>query len=942
MTAGRQLARALRPCVVALLSLHAAIPAFAYTPLAFLANPGSGREVGGLSWQEIRDGRPIRFAVNDAGTSDIDLAPDDPAIDEFEAIELAFRTWERIPGVPIHFDLHRTDRRTFGFDGENVIFLADLGPVDYGALTLVTYDNTTGQILDTDIHLNDHVIRWVTSPNAADGEPRPCPCQGSDPEATSLNDVQGIATHEIGHALGLDHSAVGVREAARTPTMYPRGVFFVPGDGERPPNSRYRTLEPDDVIGIQNLYPPPRWAAETAAVQGVVHDRNDRPLFGAHVVAHSVTTGVEVGAMSGVVAGPFAAAAYAIHGLPPDTYVLRVEPLDGSAPGFVGRRNFGGIAAGLIPAEFPALIDLAVSYHRLAFDPASATPLRLEAGNQATVDFRPLATMDRLPRFIPAPAPIAVNGTLNADVTGPLAAASLVYTVGSGRPVSEPLPRSGGAFSATVPQLAGGSLLELRVEVQTLGGETFATEPERLQVGLSCEPLILVSSTGSGRLSAIDTGTLFEVGETPTSRQTFARSFPLGQAFHEGKSGIYVANFGPDTVTFVPFLGAVVPGATSDAPGGARGVFLPPASEIALEPGAGPWGVALSPRGGNFLYVTGTGTGTVYQIDTRTDRLIGQARVGTAPKGMAVTPDGAKLYVANEGSASLTVLSAVSLAPLATIPLAGGPEYVSVTADGSTAVVTMAAADDVAFIDVASDTIVAGGSTGFSSPGAGLVFLAPRLPDGNLVLAGKFQTGQSRLALIDVPRRLVSTLDLGPSVDTSAGLAFHPDGKRAYLVDHSVPELVEFDAQTAQVARRLRLGSADVRDLLAVDAGRALCAAIGRPHDPQCIGQPRAFACLLERASLRDVCSAPLHKRFRRSLDARVARMVRLGDLLEADTAPGGRARTRDHLRRRLDRGLRTLTAWITMRPSISRDCAAALRARVGAARAALPGAAGP
>src|SRR6185436_5613988 len=251
------------------------------------------------------------------------------------------------------------------------------------------------------------------------------------------------------------------------------------------------------------------------------------------------------------------------------------------------------------------------------------------------------------------------------------------------------------AFSATVPQLDTGSLLDLRVEVETVSGDTFSTEPRTVQVGLSCEPLVLLSKTGSGQVSAVDTGTLFEVGETHTSRLSSWRSFPLGQTFHAAKNGVYVANFGSDTVTFLRFLDG-----QSDPSAGAGGVFLPPGHEIALAAGTRPWGLALGPQGEDSLYVTGSGTDQVYRIDTRTDEVVAQAPVGRAPKGMAVTPDGAKLYVADVEGSSLAVLDATSLAPRATIPLDGKPQYVSLTADGSTAVVTLDAQDDVAFIDV--------------------------------------------------------------------------------------------------------------------------------------------------------------------------------------------------------------------------------------------------
>jgi YVTN family beta-propeller protein len=932
-----------------------AAPAVGYTPLAFLARFPTAETVRFIFWQEVRDGRPIPFAIGNAGTGDINVPPGDPALDAFEAIELAFHAWEHVPGVPIQFDLRRTNANELAFDGENVIFFADLGPAGYGAMTVITYDNTTGQILDTDIHMNDHNTRWLTSPNDADGEPLPCPCEGSDRGPGSPNDIQGIATHEIGHVLGLDHSAVGLREAPTTPTMYPRGIFLVPGDGDRPPNSRYRTLESDDIIGIQNLYPAPGWTTDTGTISGVVHDRSDRPLFGAHVVAKSLTTGVEVGAMSGVMAGPFVAAAYAIHGLPPDAYAVRTEPLDGSAPGFVGKASFGGIAQALIPAKFPSVIDLPVSYHRLAFDPALAAPVPLEPGEDTTVDFRPLATMNPLPTFIRTPVSFLVSGTLNTDVTGLLAAASLLYTIDGAEPIAEALPLGGGAFTVTIPQLDSGSLLDVRIEVKTAEGETFATAPNRMQIGLSCEPIVLLSKTGSGRMAAIDTGTLFEVDETRTSSRSHQKAFPLGQAFHATKNGIYVANFGPDTVTYVPLMSRPLPDGGAASLTRRAGVFSPAAREIALDPGADPWGVALSADDERFVYVTGGGTNTIYKVDTRTDELVAQAPVGTKPKGVAVTPDGAKVYVANVESASLSVLDAVGLAPVATIPLEGKPQYVSVTADGGTAVVTLAAPDDVVFIDVASDTVRGATSTSFSGPAAGLVFLAPW--HGTTMLAGKFQTGHRQLALIDIPRQSVSTMDLGPSIHTAGGLAFHPDGGRAYVVNHLVPEIVEFEVATASILRRLTLDFVDVRDLLAIDAGHTLCEATDVYDDGDCVGDAcatrcidttsthaEAFACLLRQVVSPAVCSAPLPTKLRRSIERRVTKAVVLASKLETHIAGPAPKRTIQRFRVRLEKVLDRLTRRVTaaagkrkLRKRISGNCAAAINARVEASRSALP-----
>jgi hypothetical protein len=53
--------------------------------------------------------------------------------------------------------------------------------------------------------------------------------------------AEDVATHELGHALGMDHSANG------NATMYPYYTLC---------STNWRSLDPDDIAGIEALYPP--------------------------------------------------------------------------------------------------------------------------------------------------------------------------------------------------------------------------------------------------------------------------------------------------------------------------------------------------------------------------------------------------------------------------------------------------------------------------------------------------------------------------------------------------------------------------------------------------------------------------------------------------------------------------------------------------------------
>ncbi|HEY4641307.1 MAG TPA: matrixin family metalloprotease [Thermoanaerobaculia bacterium] len=216
---------------------------------------------------------PIRYSIDRRVT---DTVPQAAAL-----LDRAGKDWAAIPETDIAFQsLGVVDGAAAGKDGRNTISITDdlFAGQKFIALTTNWYDDS-GHIIEADMQI--------------------------DPTAVSGGyNMPQLIEHEMGHVLGLDHSAV------LSSVMYP----YV-GTGST------AALDSDDRVAIGAAYAKNQPAAG-ATLEGRVYG-DDGGIFAAQVVAVN-DKGEPVATSLSDKSGNFS-----LQGVPGGTYRIYAEPLDG-------------------------------------------------------------------------------------------------------------------------------------------------------------------------------------------------------------------------------------------------------------------------------------------------------------------------------------------------------------------------------------------------------------------------------------------------------------------------------------------------------------------------------------------------------------------------------------------------------------------------------------
>jgi YVTN family beta-propeller protein len=114
--------------------------------------------------------------------------------------------------------------------------------------------------------------------------------------------------------------------------------------------------------------------------------------------------------------------------------------------------------------------------------------------------------------------------------------------------------------------------------------------------------------------------------------------------------------------------------------------------------GACPTGIAISPDGSK-LYVADHMSADVAVLTANPVSLITRTSVGVSPARLAVSPDGAKVYVTCKGSGTVAIISGSTGGNIGTVNVGKEPMGVAVTGDGSRIYVANSADGTVSIID---------------------------------------------------------------------------------------------------------------------------------------------------------------------------------------------------------------------------------------------------
>lgn len=208
-----------------------------------------------------------------------------------------------------------------------------------------------------------------------------------------------------------------------------------------------------------------------------------------------------------------------------------------------------------------------------------------------------------------------------------------------------------------------------------------------------------------------------------------------------------------------------------------------------------PESAVVTPDGAR-VYVANSGDGTVSVLDTRDHSVLTTIEVGEEPGGVAVSPDGSRVYVANYGSSTVSLIDTAAERVVATVAVDDRPERLAVHPDrNGTVYVSSDAAGVVSVIEGEQVTdVIAVGSKPFdvvASAAGGALYVTDFV--------------DNTVTTIDTARASATgTIDVGGRPQDSA---MSPDGRLLYVPHQSDGELGVIDTERGTVVATVEVGA---------------------------------------------------------------------------------------------------------------------------------------
>jgi YVTN family beta-propeller protein len=208
--------------------------------------------------------------------------------------------------------------------------------------------------------------------------------------------------------------------------------------------------------------------------------------------------------------------------------------------------------------------------------------------------------------------------------------------------------------------------------------------------------------------------------------------------------------------------------------------------------------VAVSPDGAS-LYVASEDTGTLVVIDSRSGAIRRTVPVGGEAEGTAVSPDGSLVYATSEEDHTVAVYDVRQGRVRARIPVGLRPRNAAFSADGRRAFVPGESDGSVTMIDVAADRAVRRARIG----GENMRPMGIAFAQGGRHLF--LTTGRGR----ELVRLDPASLEVTGRVEVGArpwGLAISPDGRHVFTANGPSNDVAMVEAQSLKVVARFEAG----------------------------------------------------------------------------------------------------------------------------------------